>query len=148
MCNHFSIIPTHYASKMCSIGISARERRQNWTFVIKCLRHPHNFKTCDFTSSKWRERLQNAQKRNMPVQIAENYCFSLLKMQICDILVVVVDVFASAPYWFSLYYSLHKGPRLLCIITICCQDYLRNRFMAEIESRNVFEWANCDSKGV
>ena len=82
---------------------------------------------------------RQVQKRNIPVQSAENYCFSLLNMQICDILAVVVVVFASPSYCFSLYCSLPWGPCLLCIITICCQYYLRNRFIAEIESRNVFE---------
>ena len=83
--------------------------------------------------------LRQVQKRNIPVQSAENYCFSELNKKICDILAVVVVVFASAPYCFSLYYFLPWGRRLLCIITICCQYYLRNRFIAEIESRNVFE---------
>ena len=34
------------------------------------------------------------------MQSVQNYCFSLLNiMQICDVLVVVVDVVAEAPYF-------------------------------------------------
>ena len=66
-------------------------RRQNWTFVIKCSRRPHNFKRTHFMSWKEREGLWNVQKWKMHVLSVQNCCFSLSNMQICDVLVAVLE---------------------------------------------------------
>ena len=46
------------------------------------------------TSWKERERLRNVQKWKMHVQSVQNYCFSSLNTQICDVLVTFVFVVA------------------------------------------------------
>ena len=63
--NHFSIIQSHYACRMCSnYPIASEIRRQNWTFAIKCSRRAHNCKlrSLYFTSWKERERLRDVRK--------------------------------------------------------------------------------------
>ena len=48
----------------------------------------------------WSERLRNVQKCTSQVQSVQKYCFSLLNMQIFDVLLAFVVVVASAPYFF------------------------------------------------
>ena len=66
--NHFSIVQSNFARKMCSNypGIKLepalqKKRRQNWTFAIMWSRRPHNHKIGHFTSFKERERLRDEQ---------------------------------------------------------------------------------------
>ena len=65
--------------------------RENWKIVIIMrLCRPRNYKTRDFTASKEREQQWNVQKWKLHVQSVQKYCFSLLNMQICDVLVTVI----------------------------------------------------------
>ena len=47
---------------------------------LVCSRHPHNCKTCHFTSWKELERLRGEEKRKMRVQSLQNDCFTLSNM--------------------------------------------------------------------
>ena len=80
---------TNYLGIKLEPALQPRVRIQN---------RPHNCKTGHFTSWKEREFLRNVQKWKMFAQSVQSYRLSILNMQICDVLVAVVDVVAKAPY--------------------------------------------------
>lgn len=80
------------------LGSSSKDDVEDWEDIIwKCLfegilekLRGDNRKTGHFTSLMERERLWNVQKWKMRLQSIQNYCFSLLNMQMYDVLVVVL----------------------------------------------------------
>ena len=97
-CNHFSIIPSRLTFLLVKCVLTILEA--NWVVSrleekIEALSSSshfvHNCKTGHFTSLIGREsELRNVQKWKTLVQSVQNYCFSLLNMQNCDVLLGVV----------------------------------------------------------
>ena len=86
--NHFPIIQNHHACKMCSHypGIKLEPAQPNLLTSSTQLQN-RSFDVVERTRS-----LRNVYEWKMHVQSVQNSCFSLLNVQICDILVAVVVV--------------------------------------------------------
>lgn len=99
-CNFSSIILSRLACKIFTnypVKIIWHERVQRWkektwNFVVNCSRCPRNCKSGHFTWLTRRGWFWNVQKCKayvQSVQRVQSYCFHLLNMQICDVLVTI-----------------------------------------------------------
>ena len=72
----------HSVNKIGSNGVDIKG--ENWKFIVRCSRPPHDLKFGQITSLSWRGLARNVHKCKTHVRCVQSFCFLLIKRIVVD----------------------------------------------------------------